>query len=342
MPKRKAQKRIIDRYREKIRILEESEQRKRRRIIYSDDSSDENNSDNEQTVQTDQVIEEISQENKPDTEESATGNDPQEEPSEPELDLEILAALGDAIDDAPKFGPKVHDKLARLWQPILKKGLDKEAKDKLLKQYLIPENCALLQAPKLNPEIAAAVSDATRARDKRVESVQQQLGIGISALTQGLHLLLDDDGNRLQSIKLLSESCRVLCDLHFVETAARKKFVTTGLDKSFLNLIQEVDRDEMLFGNKLSEKIKASKLIEKQGLLIKKVTQNVKPTNSTAQASTSRSRQGNWPGPPRYPSSNRGGRGAYRKTAPVGRAAPQATQQKTSGQSKPRAQFQQR
>ncbi|PZC81928.1 hypothetical protein B5X24_HaOG211714 [Helicoverpa armigera] len=31
-------------------------------------------------------------------------------------------------------------------------------------------------APKLNPEISAAVTEAARSRDKRVESVQQQLG----------------------------------------------------------------------------------------------------------------------------------------------------------------------
>ncbi|CAK1585599.1 unnamed protein product [Parnassius mnemosyne] len=162
-----------------------------------------------------------------------TKYDSDQEPVVSELEADILTAT------------KIHDKLAQLWLPILRKGIHKEAKEKLLKEYLIPENCSLLQAPKLNPEISAAVSEGTRTRDKRVEAVQQQLGEGISALNKGLELLLDDCKDRLQAVKFLSDSCRILCDLHFVETEASKKFVTPGLDKSYINIMQEVDRDEV-------------------------------------------------------------------------------------------------
>lgn len=261
----------------------------------------------------------------------------------PELDPEILSALGEASTETPKFGPNIHEKLSQLWLPILRKGLNKEAKDKLNKEYLIPENCPLLQAPKLNPEISAAVAEGTRTRDKRVEAVQQQLGQGIAALNKGLELLLDDSKDRLQTIKFLSDSCRLLCDLHHTETEARKKFVTPGLDKSFLNIMQDVDRDEMLFGNKLSEKIKATKVIEKHGLQIKKPTPNPKTLPTLYQPSTSRPRtQGNWSAPPRF-SSNKGGRGGQKRNAPTSRRAPasSATQTKTSSQSKQRATGQQ-
>ncbi|KAI5646115.1 hypothetical protein NE865_02008 [Phthorimaea operculella] len=186
------------------------------------------------------------------------------------LDKDILAALGESTAEGPKFGPKIHENLARLWSPILLKGLgSKEMKEKLIKPYLIPENCPLLQSPKLNPEISAALSDASRFRDKRVESVQQHLGYGITAINRALTLLIEGGENKLEVIKLLSDSCRILCDVHHGETQARKKFFTPGLDKSFLNVIQDVDHDDTLFGNKLSEKIKASKVIEKQGLQIK-------------------------------------------------------------------------
>lgn len=253
--------------------------------------------------------------------------------------------MGESLEEAPKFGPKIHDNLASLWLPLLKKGMDKEVKDKLLKQHPVPENCPLLQAPKLNPEILAAVSDQARSRDKRVESVQQQLGAGITALNKGLELLLETDKDRLLAVKHLSDSCRLLCDLHFTETEARKKFVTPGLDKSFLNIIQDVERDDMLFGNKLSDKIKASKAIEKQSLQIKKPITNVKPTNSTApQPSTSYNRiQGNWRSSPRYPPPGRGMRGGPKKITPPGRRPAQASQPKTasSSQHKQRAAHQQ-
>lgn len=240
-----------------------------------------------------------------------TTDDP-EQPAIPELDPQILTALGDATEDAPQFGPKIHEKLASLWLPILRKGLEKEAKSKLLKDYQVPENCSLLQAPKLNPEISAAINEGTRARDKRVEEVQQQLGQGISALNKGLELLFDDSTDRVQAIKFFSDGCRILCDLHHTETEARKKFINPGLDKSFLHIMQDVERDDMLFGKKLSDKIKATKVIEKHGLQIKKPAPI--PKIPAYQPSTSRSRpQGNWGGPPRFPSA-RGGRGGHKKT----------------------------
>lgn len=277
---------------------------------------------------------------------SNCGPEPMSEsdPPVPELDPEILTALGETTEEAPKVGPKIHESLSRLWLPILRKGMTKETKEKLVKEFLTPENCPLLQAPKLNPEISAAISEGTRIRDKKVEAVQQQLGQGITALNKGLELLLDDK-DRLQAIKYLSDSCRLLCDLHFVETEARKRFVTPGLDKSFLNIMQDVDRDEMLFGNKLSEKIKATKVIEKHGLQIKKPAPTPKPpSTSYHQPSTSRSRpQGNWGAPPRFPP-NRGGRGAQRKTPPTSSRRPLAgntAQQRSSTQSKQRATSQQ-
>lgn len=266
-------------------------------------------------------------------------NDSGQEPiTIPELDPKILTALGEVAEDTPKFGPKIHEKLSLLWLPILRKGMSKEIREKLAKEYPVPENCTLLQAPKLNPEISAAVPEGTRIRDKRVEAVQQQLGQGITALNKGLELLLDDGKDRLQAVKFLSDSCRLLCDLHFTETEARKRFVTPGLDKSFLNVLQDVGRDETLFGIKLCEKIKATKVIEKHGLQIKKVAPNPKPSSTSYQPSTSRSRpQGNWRGPSRF-LPNRGGRGGQRNAtsrgvrAPTGSVPPRPTPQ-----SKPRA-----
>lgn len=73
-----------------------------------------------------------------------------------ELDVEFLSALGDSTPDTPKYGEKIHETLAKRWLPILRRGIPKEAKETLLKEQKIPENCKLLRAPELNPEISAA------------------------------------------------------------------------------------------------------------------------------------------------------------------------------------------
>jgi hypothetical protein len=260
----------------------------------------------------------------------------------PDLDPELLSALGEATDESPKFGEKIHTNLASLWLPLLRKGLTKDAKDKMVKDYLIPENCTLLQAPKLNPEISAAITELARNRDKKIETAQQQLGIGITAVNRAMTSLLTTD-DKVKAIKLLSDSCRILSDLHFCETQVRTKLITPCLAKPFLNIIQDTERDEMLFGSKLPEKIKASKVIEKQGLQIKKAVLAPKntatPSTSTPTPPRNYQYQGNWPGPSRYPS-NRGGRGGLRKPAVTRKQTPNPSS-RPAGQGKPRAPTQQ-
>ncbi|XP_073959115.1 uncharacterized protein [Choristoneura fumiferana] len=261
----------------------------------------------------------------------------------PELDPELLSALGEATEDSPKLGPKIHENLSQRWLPLLRKGLAKDTKEKLLKDYLIPENCTLLQAPKLNAEISAAVTEMARNRDKKMETGQQQLGIGITAINRAMTILLNSD-DKISAIKSLSDSCRILSDLHFSETQARIKLITPGLAKPFLTVIQDTERDDMLFGNKLQEKIKASKAIEKQGLQIKKPLANGKnttaPTPSTGPRTNYQQYQGNWTGPSRYPS-NRGGRGGQRKAVMTARKPQAQPQSRPAGQAKPRASTQQ-
>lgn len=233
------------------------------------------------------------------------------------LDPEILTALGDTTEESPRYGENIHENLPKLWLPILSKGLPTETKDKLMKEYIVPDNCRLLQAPRLNPEISAAISDLTRNRDRKIELVQQQLGIGLTAVNRALTVLLsgDSNNNRVSAIKSLSDACRILSELHFTETRARTKLITPCLDKAVLNVIQDDERDETLFGSKLSDRIKSSKAIEKHSLQIKKVFQQKTPPLPTMPAAP---RQGNWQDP-RFPL-NRGWR--YNPTAPPTRRAP--------------------
>ncbi|XP_063534267.1 uncharacterized protein LOC134744392 [Cydia strobilella] len=233
--------------------------------------------------------------------------------AQPELDPDMLLALGESTEDTPEYGEKIHDNLSKLWLPLLKKGMTNETKDKIKKDYLVPDNCRLLQAPKLNVEISAAVPDMVRNRDKNLAATQQQLGHGIAAVNRAMDILIKCvDANGIEAMKHLSNGCRILCDLHASSTQSRIKLITPSLDKTFLQVIQDTERDDTLFGNKLSENIKAAKTIEKQGLQIKK-TSPKRP--APARPSTSRaSYSGNWSAPPRYASNRGGRRGARRQT----------------------------
>ncbi|XP_073941298.1 uncharacterized protein [Choristoneura fumiferana] len=316
MSKRSAEDKI-DLYKAKIQKLQQ--QRFRRVIVYSSSSDSEENSDNG-AQNTEEHNDTTSAPPQPDPDAAPeSGGDTQNTATpvlEPELAPEMLQALGDPSDDTPAYGPDIHEKLAQRWLPILKKGMPKDAKEQLLKEYSIPGNCKLLRAPTLNAEISAAVAETVRSRDKKIQAKQEQLGLGISAINRAMNTLLTSD-DKVQAVKILSDGCRILSDLHFVETQVRTKLITPGLDKAFLSVIQDQDRDETLFGEKLSEKIKASKVIEKQGLQIKKSSVQ-KPATSNSSSSGLRPRQqGNWSGPPRFPSSSRGGHtSTYRTMTP--------------------------
>ncbi|XP_048003050.1 uncharacterized protein LOC125239479 [Leguminivora glycinivorella] len=130
---------------------------------------------------------------------------------QPPLDPTLLAALGESTSETPDYGTSVHDSLANLWLPILKKGLAKDNKDTLLKEHLVPINCKLLQAPKLNAEIAAAVTEVVRGRDKKYVAVQQQLGQGIAAVSRAMDILLKTE-NKVEALKYLRGARRVSQD----------------------------------------------------------------------------------------------------------------------------------
>ncbi|KAI8435967.1 hypothetical protein MSG28_004126 [Choristoneura fumiferana] len=234
------------------------------------------------------------------------------------IDPDVLLILGDPAEEINKFGPEINENIASRWTPILKKGLGKEEKDTITKQYQVPSNCTLLQSPKLNPEINSAISDAAKNRDKKLESTQQQLGVGLTALGRAMTLAITDyDKEKMTVIKHMNNAARILTDLHFNETRGRKLLITPTLDKNFLELVKDVGHDEYLYGKNLSENIKTLKSIENSSKTIKKPEQ----PRGSAYTSSGKQKQGNAYNPPRYqqrftPSPRGAARGGFRKPLP--------------------------
>lgn len=208
------------------------------------------------------------------------------------LTSDILEALGDPKAKEEVFGPKIPEEISKRWGRILLDGLSKEVKQNMSEKFLVPDNFRLAKAPILNPEIVPVLSESARHRDKLLEKSQNQLGLGISELTNLASAVIQGDLNKIDILKKVSEISQIFLDLHYEDTKRRRKLITSSLDKKFLNMITDVKRDKYLFGNDLGEKIKASKTAERSGLQIKR---------NDGIASTSRKypAQGNWRGPPR-------------------------------------------
>lgn len=84
------------------------------------------------------------------------------------LDPEVLEAIGKRLDTNIQKGPPIHDDIFVRWNDIMKEGLPKEEIKELFKKYGIPENCSLVEPPKLNPEIKASLSEPLTKRDEKM------------------------------------------------------------------------------------------------------------------------------------------------------------------------------
>lgn len=210
----------------------------------------------------------------------------------PGLPADILEALGDPKGKEEIYGPKIPEEIAERWGRVLVDGLTKEHKQQLAEKHLVPDNFRLAKAPLLNPEIVPVLNDGARNRDKLMEKSQNQLGLGISELTNLASCVIREDLNKVELLKKISDISQIFLDLHYEDTKRRRKLITASLDKKFLHMISDIKRDTYLFGTNLGDKIKASKTAERSGLQIKRSD----PAPSTSKRYQ---QQGNWRGPPR-------------------------------------------
>lgn len=187
-----------------------------------------------------------------------------------DLDSEILAALGEAPKTEVKFGNATHKDLATRWQDILGKGLSKEVKDKILDEYLIPDNCRLLVAPSLNSEVKVALAENMVKRDSSMLAKQKQLSIAIAALNKAIEMTIAKD-DHTKILKPISDACRLLCDSHFMDTRTRRGFVISSINPEMKETLIETKRDSSLFGEDVAEKLKSAKSIKRSAADLKQV-----------------------------------------------------------------------
>lgn len=203
-----------------------------------------------------------------------------------ELGDDILELLGDAPIPESPLGPPIHKDIARRWQDTLTKGLAKDVKESLMMNYLIPINCNFLQAPALNPEVKAALPDPLVKRDMSLLYKQKQLGMALSALATATNMVISNEASKQKILKPLSDACRILCDSHFTETKTRRNFVISSINAKLKSALIESNRDTLLFGENVSEKLKAAKTIQQTGEALKNaqrprfVRQNTGSTNN--------------------------------------------------------------
>jgi hypothetical protein len=195
-------------------------------------------------------------------EEHTEGQDPEA------LDGDFLSALGESTSGARLYGPEVHNEIYNTQSKILLEGLAKQNKQDLLEAVLIPSNCKLLDAPKLNSELTALLNAPSRSRDKLLEDRQQELGLAIGGISNILNSLSKKEIDKFNIIKQLTNVSRILCHLHFQYTEIRRKLVNPFLDRNLVESLKENKREEFLYSN-LDTSVKSYSAIKRAANTIK-------------------------------------------------------------------------
>lgn len=181
----------------------------------------------------------------------------------------LLELLGESPQEL-EVGPPVEKEIANMWQQICKKGVSKECKNNLIKKYLIPENCLVLRAPKLNPEIKSGIGKSIQRRDQYQANAQNQLGTAIAAVTKSMTILTSDEITDISDLKkclfeINSDIGKILTDLHYSMSISRRATITPTMKPVAMNVANETEISEFLYGHNFSERLKTAKDIEKAG-----------------------------------------------------------------------------
>lgn len=202
----------------------------------------------------------------------------------PSLDEETLKLLG---EDLPQKGSGqfiLQQDIARMWNNWTSIGLEKDKLEELLKKYPRSGNCNL-EAPKVNPEIGAVMSEITSKRDKHFVESQQIIGSAMVALGTTLSTLLEENEegiDKLTLIEYLGDAGKLLSAVQFKESKTRRAFISPNIDKSLRLVIDESKPDTFLYGSDLQSKIKEAKSIEKIGSDLKMKPQEKKAPEKLA------------------------------------------------------------
>lgn len=190
--------------------------------------------------------------------------------NEIELPEEVLNILGDDPQKPKSNSFHLHPQIVNRWSHIIQNGLDKDEKGSLLGKYTCPDNCRILTAPLINPEIKSVMTTPHISRDTTHYHYQEQLGSGLSALGAALNTIFEEGENipnviKEKLLKSVVDSSRILCNLFNNISYVRRSLVSPMLSKSVAEIVSKTPPEDFLFAADLNEKIKAAKQLEKIG-----------------------------------------------------------------------------
>lgn len=184
----------------------------------------------------------------------------------PKLDEEVLRALG-AKTKAQIQELRLHPDLTELLNDWLTEDHDKDMNEELSPKYSRTVEQCQIEAPKLNPELVATSSEQIVKRDNNFITSQNITGSALVSLAMALNTLLtaETDVDRFSPIEKLSDTAKLLAQLHRSFSYARRAFISPTVNKDCRATMYKAKPYVFLYGEKLSDEIRSAKSIVKLG-----------------------------------------------------------------------------
>lgn len=183
----------------------------------------------------------------------------------------IIELLGQNPFDQNKKGTAIHEELVARWSKYLTQGIPVETRKELILKYPIPENCAALQAPKMNEEIKNILPVQSTKNDTFFTNLQAQLAGGLTIIGSILTEKLASTPENIEDglVQKLSDAALLFASVHHAVSVKRKWEVNPSLNQDSRAAAQRSTIDEYLFGSGFMEKVTS-------GQTMKKASENIR------------------------------------------------------------------
>jgi len=154
-----------------------------------------------------------------------------------------------------KAGPPIDKVLSNIMQSLVNEKLPKEKLDALQRDYLRPENCPDLVAPKINKQIWQQLKQDTKNRDSSLQKIQATLMSSLYAMLQVCNNLASSQQDK-ENLTSLTHAAILLMSANRDFNLKRRELIHRDLNKQYAALCSPtVPVSSFLFGDDLNKEV---------------------------------------------------------------------------------------
>ena len=165
-----------------------------------------------------------------------------------------------------KYGDEAPADVSRAVTLAFKETISEGSLKQLLEKSVLPENCKIAQAKKINPVVFSSVSPTIRSTDIKLQEIQRDMSkvsCCLIALLTKLPELFKGQGvsqEKTEAIQLILDGLKLAGHGNQSMNTLRKKSFLAGVSQDYKDLAKfALDSDTHLFGDELEDSIKKAK-----------------------------------------------------------------------------------